>query len=65
MYRDIGIIPLVLWFEDVLAEPGAAVAQVGNYLGVSIDPAAAVDVPRIEKQSEKGAMAWKERHAGS
>ncbi len=65
MYRDIGIVPLVLWFEDVLAEPAAAIAQVGNYLGVSIDPAAAIDVPRIERQDQQGAKAWAQRHAES
>lgn len=64
MYRDIGIVPLVLWFEDVLAEPDAAIAQVGDYLGVSIDPIAAIEVPRIQKQSQAGAKAWAKRHAG-
>jgi LPS sulfotransferase NodH len=65
MYRDIGIVPLVLWFEDVLADPDAAIAQVGDYLGVSIDPAAAVAVPSIERQSQLGAKDWADKHAAS
>ncbi len=63
MYRDIGIVPLILWFEDVLAEPDTAIAQIGDYLGVAISPGAAIAVPSIERQSQAGAKAWAERHA--
>lgn len=64
MYRDLRIEPLVLWYEDVLADPGAATGAVAAYLGVALDPAAAVEVPVIERQSQAGARAWAERHAG-
>jgi LPS sulfotransferase NodH len=63
MYRDLRIEPLVIWYEDVLADPGTAIASVAAYLGVAIDPAAAVAVPAIERQSQAGARAWAERHA--
>jgi LPS sulfotransferase NodH len=63
MYRDLRIDPLVIWYEDVLADPGGAIEAVGTYLGVAIDPAAAVNVPTIERQSQTGAAAWAERHA--
>ena len=56
--------PLVLWYEDVLADPGAATGAVAAYLGIALDPAAAVEVPVIERQSQAGARAWAERHAG-
>ena len=64
MYRDLRVEPLVLWYEDVLADPDAAIAAVGGYLGVVLHPAAAVAVPAIERQSQAGARAWAERHAG-
>ena len=58
MYAGLGIAPLILWYEDCLAEPQRAVAAVADYLGVSIDPAAAVEVPRIERQAPGGREKW-------
>lgn len=58
MCASLDIEPLVLWYEDCLAEPGRAVAQVANYLGVAVDPAAAVRVPQIERQASGGNEAW-------
>jgi LPS sulfotransferase NodH len=63
MYRDLGLMPLVLWFEDVLEDPQAAASLVADYLGAAIDPAAMVEVPKIERQSQKGAKAWVEARA--
>ena len=65
MFGDLRLEPLRVWHEDVLADPAATIKQVANYLGVSIDPAAAVDIPAIEKQSEGDAPAWMERYAAS
>jgi LPS sulfotransferase NodH len=62
MLGDLGIAPLALWYEDVLADPPAAIDAVAGYLGVEIDPAAAVKVPPIERQSQQGARAWAQRH---
>lgn len=62
MLTDLRIAPLELWYEDVLAEPAAAIDAVAGYLGVEIDPAAAVSVPPIERQSQQGARAWAKRH---
>ncbi|GAA0278797.1 hypothetical protein GCM10009127_19760 [Alteraurantiacibacter aestuarii] len=64
MYRDLRIEPLVLWFEDALADPAGTLRQVADYLGVAIDPAAVVDVPPIKKQSQDGARRWAQGHAG-
>ena len=63
MYRDLRIDPLVIWYEDVLADPAAAIDAVAGYLGGALDPAAAIAVPAIERQSQAGARAWAERHA--
>jgi LPS sulfotransferase NodH len=62
MYRDLRIEPLVIWYEDVLAEPAAALNTVAAYLEVTLDPAAAIEVPAIQRQSQAGARAWAERH---
>jgi LPS sulfotransferase NodH len=63
MLRDLGMTPLELWYEDVLEDPAAATAAVAGYLEVELEPSAAVEVPRIERQSQDGARAWAERHA--
>jgi len=63
MFRDLRVEPLQLWYEDVLADPDAAVGAVANYLGVALDPHDAIAVPAIERQSQAGARAWTERHA--
>jgi trehalose 2-sulfotransferase len=63
MYRDLRAEPLVIWYEDVLADPDAAISVVAAYLGVLRDPAAVVSVPVIERQSQAGARTWAERHA--
>ena len=65
MFGELKIDPLTLWHEDILADGSAAAEAVAGYLGVKIDPAAAVDVPFIEKQSEGDARLWAERYASS
>ena len=61
--QGLRITPLRLWYEDVAARPDEAARQVADYLGIAIDPAAAVPIPAVEKQSEAGSRAWAERHA--
>jgi trehalose 2-sulfotransferase len=62
MFANLRIAPLRLWYEDVAASPGEAARQVADYLGIALDPAAAVEIPAVEKQSDAGARAWAERH---
>jgi LPS sulfotransferase NodH len=62
MYRDLRVAPLVIWYEDVLEDPAGAVQQVAGHLEVTLDPAAALAVPAIERQSQAGARAWAQRH---
>jgi LPS sulfotransferase NodH len=63
MFGDLRIEPLRLWYEDVAARPDQAARQVADYLGVALDPAAAVQVPAVLKQSEGDARAWAVRYA--
>lgn len=65
MFNDLRIEPLELWHEDVLSDPSAAAQQVADHVGVNIDPAAAIEVPAIEKQSAGNASAWIDRFARS
>jgi LPS sulfotransferase NodH len=63
MFANLRIEPLRLWYEDVAADPDEAARQVADHLGVTLDPAAIVQIPAVEKQSEAGSRAWAERHA--
>lgn len=58
MYADLGVVPLVLWFEDALADPAGAALQVADHLGVRLEPTAKVVVPPIRQQAQEGARAW-------
>lgn len=63
MFSELAIEPLAIWHEDVLAGGAAAAQRIADYLGVTIDPEAAVEVPTIEKQSQGDSRAWAERLA--
>lgn len=63
MFDELAIDPLRLWYEDVLAEPEAAVATVAGYLGVALEPSARVEVPRIARQARADPASWVERYA--
>jgi LPS sulfotransferase NodH len=65
MFADLGIAPLELWYEDVVADPDGAAATVAAHLGLALDPDAMVKIPEIERQSQEGARAWAKRHATS
>jgi LPS sulfotransferase NodH len=65
MLHQLGVEPLPVWHEDVLADPDAAARQVAGYLGVAIDPDAAVDIPAIVKQTRGDAADWAERYRQS
>jgi LPS sulfotransferase NodH len=65
MFDDLRIEPLVVWHEDVLADAEAVARQFADYVGVTIEPQAAVQVPEIEKQSRGDAQEWIESYARS
>jgi LPS sulfotransferase NodH len=62
MFADLKLTALTLWYEDVVAEPARAVADVAAYLGVALDPDAEVAIPMVERQSQDGARAWAAKH---
>lgn len=62
MFSDLGIEPLRLWYEDVLASPGEAVDQVASHLGVEIEPGASVNVPEVRRQKRGDSGDWAERY---
>jgi LPS sulfotransferase NodH len=63
MFADLNVEPLRLWYEDVFANPAEAIGRVADYLGVRIDPVAAIDVPRIDRQSQEQASEWTKLHS--
>ena len=65
MFNDLRLQPLTLWHEDVLTDPAAAAQQVANFIGATVDPAATVMVPEIEKQSAGDSAEWLTRYARS
>ena len=64
MFQDLGVQPLRLWHEDVIADPDRAAAQTADYLGVRLSASAIVQVPPILKQDESDAKRWISRYAG-
>jgi LPS sulfotransferase NodH len=64
MFAELRIAPLRIWYEDAVAAPDAVARQVADYLGVAIDPAAAVNAPQIRKQSAGDAQRWAEAYRG-
>ncbi|HEX4738195.1 MAG TPA: Stf0 family sulfotransferase [Allosphingosinicella sp.] len=65
MFRERGIEPLRLWYEDVVARPEDATRQVTDYLGVTLVPGAEVAVPPVLKQSAAGSEDWGLRYERS
>jgi len=64
MFADLQLTPLTLWYEDVVAAPEQTVETVARFLGVTLDPAAEVDIPAIKRQAQEGARAWAAQHRG-
>lgn len=64
MFADLRIEPLTVWHEDVLADGAAVAQQVADYLGVTIDAGAAIEVPEVQKQSAGDAKIWIDRYNG-
>ena len=64
MFADLTLTPLTLWYEDVVADPGAAAAEVADHLGVPLEPGREVGIPEIARQSQDGARAWASKQGG-
>jgi len=66
LLNEMRVDPLTLWYEDVVAEPDGAVRHVASYLNVTVDPAAAVAIPEVERQAQEDSKRWTEQYsAGS
>jgi len=65
LFEEIGVEPLTLWYEDVVAQPDAAVQEVASHIGVDVDPAATVAIPEVERQSQDDSKRWAERYSAS
>jgi LPS sulfotransferase NodH len=65
MFSDLGIDPLALWHEDILADLETSAKRVADYLGVNIDPDEAFNAPEIRKQSIGDSAAWVEQYERS
>jgi LPS sulfotransferase NodH len=64
MFTDLRITALTIWYEDVVAEPDAAIVAVAECIGVRLDPNAVVEIPSIVRQSQEGASDWAVKHEG-
>ncbi|MXP28497.1 hypothetical protein GRI58_06640 [Porphyrobacter algicida] len=65
MSQDLHIEPLVLWYEDLIADPEKAILAVAGYIGVDLDPAAKIVVPTIRRQSQEDALVWRKLYEAS
>jgi LPS sulfotransferase NodH len=65
MVADLNLTTMTLWYEDAVADPAGAARQVANFVGVTLDPAAAVEVPAVKKQSGAQSADWVERYRGT
>lgn len=62
MFGETGITPLILFYEDVLANPEDTVTRIADYLDVKLDPSQTLTVPEIKRQDQAGAQQWLDRH---
>ena len=58
MFSDLRIRPLRLSYEELVSNPAAALLQVGQFLGVELDPKDRIVVPSVHKQADNDAKSW-------
>lgn len=63
LLNELGVEPLMLWYEEILEAPDEAVRTVASYLGVSLETGSGVTVPEVEKQSQEDSYRWSELYA--
>ena len=61
-FRGRNLTPLTVHYESLLADPAATVASVANYVGVELDAAARLQIPRMVKQSDGINQEWCARY---
>jgi LPS sulfotransferase NodH len=65
VFRERGIEPLRLCYEDVIARPDEAARLVADHVGVALVAGAEVQVPPVVKQSGTGSEDWGARYERS
>lgn len=63
LFADYRIEPLTLWYEDIAEQPAAAIRTVADFLDVDLDPAAALPIYQVERQSQDDSKRWRDRYA--
>jgi LPS sulfotransferase NodH len=56
---------LTLWYEDLLEDSAKAVGAVAAFLGIVLDPGAAVEVPEVQRQSQEDSRHWAQMYQSS
>lgn len=57
-FDQLRVEPLRLWHEDTVADPEGVVKRVASFLGVTLDPAARIDVPEVREQHRADSLRW-------
>lgn len=63
LFAELQVQPLIMWYEDILERPDEEVRRVAEFLGVELDPAAAVPIYQVERQSQEDSKRWNELYA--
>lgn len=62
LFSEMKIQPLELWYEDVVECPDQTVERIAAFLGATLDPAARITIPLVERQEQGDSRRWLERY---
>jgi LPS sulfotransferase NodH len=62
LFSEFAIRPLDLWYEDVVQHPERAIHAVADFVGVNLEPGAALPIYQVERQAQDDARHWRERY---
>ncbi|MBV9930636.1 MAG: hypothetical protein JO013_06805 [Alphaproteobacteria bacterium] len=62
LFDALGVEPLHLVYEDVVAQPQEALAAVAGHLGVALAPQPRLPIPPVERQSGAESRRWREAY---
>ena len=63
-FAGLGVTPLVMFYEELAADPAGQVARVLQWLGVGDDVRPPVGPPRLQRQGDATTEEWVDRYAG-
>lgn len=64
LFAEFAIRPFDLWYEDVVEQPEQTVREIADFVGVTLDPAAALNIYQVERQVQDDARQWRQRYEG-